>query len=80
MMQYDIILDTSGMICPYPIVKTKQAMALMQTGQVIKVICTDPSSVIDFESFVVVAKHTMLERETPPGQYIFVIRKEESDV
>lgn len=76
-MQYDIVLDTSGMICPYPIVKTKQAMAKMQAGQIIKVICTDPSSVIDFESFVVVAGHTMLVREQPQGQYIFVIRKGE---
>lgn len=78
-MEYDVTLDTSGMICPYPIVKTKQAMAKMQAGQTIKVICTDPSSVIDFESFVVVAGHTMLQREQPPGQYIFVICKGESN-
>lgn len=71
----DVKLDTTGLICPLPLLKTKQAMALMQAGQVIEVICTDASSVVDFESFVAVTENTMIRREQDGNQYIFVIRK-----
>ena len=71
----DVKLDTSGLICPLPLLKTKQAMALMQAGEVIEVICTDASSVVDFESFVAVTGATMVRREQTGNQYIFVIRK-----
>lgn len=71
----DVKLDTSGLICPLPLLKTKQAMALMQAGEVIEVTCTDASSVVDFESFVAVTGATMVRREQNGNQYIFVIRK-----
>ena len=76
MIDADVKLDTSGLVCPLPLLKTKQAMANMTQGQVIEVICTDASSVVDFESFVAVTGYTMLKREQNGKQYIFAIRKE----
>jgi len=76
MCDYDLLLDTTGLICPMPILETKKAMASMALGQVIKVICTDKSSVVDFESLVATRGDTMLKREHNDKQYIFVIRKE----
>jgi len=75
MHKHDVKLDTSDLVCPLPLLKTKQAMADMQKGQVIEVICTDASSVVDFESFVAITGATMLKREQNGAQYIFVIRK-----
>ncbi|MAZ39437.1 MAG: hypothetical protein CMF49_04890 [Legionellales bacterium] len=76
MSGYDILLDASGLVCPFPILKTKKAMLAMEKGQVIKVICTDASSVVDFESLVAVSGDTMLTRAHDESQYVFFIRKE----
>jgi TusA-related sulfurtransferase len=43
-MQADKELDTSGLNCPLPILKAKKALAELNSGQLLKVIATDPSS------------------------------------
>ena len=44
-------LDTRGLNCPLPILRTKKALAEMQSGEVLHVIATDPGSVRDFQAF-----------------------------
>ena len=41
-MEFNKEFDASGLSCPLPIVKTKKALADMSSGQVLKVISTDP--------------------------------------
>ncbi len=50
-MQFDRELDTRGLNCPLPILRTKKALNELQSGQVLKVVSTDPGSVKDFEAF-----------------------------
>ena len=76
MCKFDLVLDTSGLVCPLPILKTKKAILTLKKGEVIKVICTDASSVVDFESLVAVSGDTMLARDHSESQYVFFIRKE----
>ena len=38
-------LDTRGLNCPLPILKAKKALADMRSGEVLKVLATDPASV-----------------------------------
>ena len=42
MSEYDKELDTSGLNCPLPIIKAKKEINLMETGQILHVISTDP--------------------------------------
>mgnify|MGYP001441598383 CR=1 FL=1 len=51
MSEYDKELDTSGLNCPLPIIKAKKEINLMETGQILHVISTDPGAVQDFVSF-----------------------------
>ena len=44
-MNYDKEFDASGLACPLPIVKTKKSLADMASGQVLRVVATDPGSV-----------------------------------
>ncbi|WP_348751909.1 sulfurtransferase TusA family protein, partial [uncultured Aquincola sp.] len=44
-------IDTRGMNCPLPILKAKKALADMASGEVLKVVATDPSSTRDFQAF-----------------------------
>lgn len=50
-MQYDRELDVKGLNCPLPILRTKKALADMQSGQTLRVLATDPGSVKDFQAF-----------------------------
>ncbi len=52
MADFDKELDTSGMHCPFPIFKTKEALSDMTSGQVLHVISDDPGSIKNFSSFV----------------------------
>lgn len=48
---FDLEVDSSGLKCPLPILRAKKALAQLQSGQVLKVITTDPNAVRDFQAF-----------------------------
>ncbi len=50
-MNFDKELDARGLNCPLPILRTKKALAELQSGQVLKVVATDPGAVKDFQAF-----------------------------
>lgn len=76
----DCRLDTSGLSCPLPLLKAKQALAGMQGGQLLEVIATDAGSWRDFESFVARSRHTLIEREESKGVYRYWLRKADGEV
>lgn len=43
-MELNKEFDASGLSCPLPIVKTKKALQDMTSGQILRVISTDPGS------------------------------------
>jgi len=50
-MQFDRELDVKGLNCPLPILRTKKALSEMNTGQVLRVLATDPNAAKDFQAF-----------------------------
>lgn len=50
-MQYDRELDVKGLNCPLPILRTKKTLAEMESGEILRVLATDPGSVKDFQAF-----------------------------
>ncbi len=69
-------LDTSGLNCPLPILKTKKAIAALDSGALLKVVATDPGSVKDIRSFCQQTGHALLESMEQDGAFHFVIRKQ----
>ncbi|MFC3626581.1 sulfurtransferase TusA family protein [Vogesella amnigena] len=75
-MQADQQLDLSGLNCPLPILRSKKALASMETGQVLSVIATDPGAPKDFEAFCRQTGNQLLESAvTAEGKYLLVIRR-----
>jgi tRNA 2-thiouridine synthesizing protein A len=74
-MQYDKEFDASGLACPMPIVKTKKSLADMSSGQVLRVIATDPGSVCDMQAFADQTGHTLLSSGTENNKYVFLLKK-----
>ena len=72
----DKILDCIGDLCPMPIYKASMAMAKIEDGQVIKIICSDPGSVRDFPAFVKQGGHGLIRvDEDGEDRHVFFIRK-----
>ena len=74
-MNFDKEFDASGMSCPLPVVKTKKALADMESGQVLKMISTDCGSVKDIQAFADQTVHTLLASTEEGGKYVFYIKK-----
>jgi tRNA 2-thiouridine synthesizing protein A len=47
----------------------------MASGQVLRVVATDPGSVCDMEAFAEQTGHTLLSSSTDNGKYVFFIKK-----
>ena len=75
MIAIDAELDTSGLQCPLPILKAKKALASLRSGQVLRIIATDPDSVRDFETFSRQLGHALLDVREDHGQFHFLLRK-----
>jgi tRNA 2-thiouridine synthesizing protein A len=74
-VDYDKEFDASGLACPMPIVKTKKSLTDMASGQVLRVVATDPGSVCDMEAFAEQTGHKLLASTTEAGKYVFLIKK-----
>ncbi len=74
-MQIDQTLDACGLTCPLPLLKAKQALNGLDTGQVLELVCTDPGSVRDFEVFSKQSGHPLLESREEDGKYYYKLQK-----
>ena len=75
MSDFDTELDASGLNCPLPILRCKKAMNGMETGQVIKVVATDPGAVKDFEAYCKQTGHELMSSGEEGGKFVFLIKK-----
>jgi tRNA 2-thiouridine synthesizing protein A len=72
--QPKLVVDARGLTCPMPIVRTAQAMKILNSGDIIEVTATDPGSVRDFAAWARTTGHALLESSTDGGSYRFVLR------
>ncbi|MCK5718959.1 MAG: sulfurtransferase TusA family protein [Thiomargarita sp.] len=75
MANFDQELDASGLNCPLPILRAKKTLNGMESGQVLRIIATDPGSVKDFEAFANQTGNELLESAEEGGKYVFLIKK-----
>lgn len=75
-MDFDRELDARGLTCPLPILRTKKMLAEMQSGQVVRVLATDPGSVKDFQAFAKQTGNELLRQgETAGNAFEFFLRR-----
>lgn len=74
-MDADLVIDLSGLNCPLPILRTKKALANLQSGQTVHVTCTDPATPKDFESFCKQTGNPLLNSAAVEDKFVFVIQK-----
>ena len=75
MSEFDQDLDVRGLNCPLPIIKARKAINTLDTGQVLRVVATDPGSVRDFEAFAKQTGNELLESTEGNGEFTFRLKK-----
>lgn len=68
-------LDTSGLVCPMPLLQAKRALNAMAVGQQLKVVSTDQGSVRDFRVFAEQSGHLLLASDEADGVYTHLLQK-----
>ncbi|MCL5427315.1 sulfurtransferase TusA [Halomonas sp. NPDC076908] len=72
---YDVLLDTTGLYCPEPIMLMHNKVRDMSTGQVLKVVATDPATTRDVPKFCQFLGHELIEQDTSSADgYLYFIR------
>ena len=72
---FDRELDVRGLNCPLPILKAKKALAEMQSGQLLKVVSTDPGSMRDFQAFAKQTGNEIVEQQAVGSEYLHVLKR-----
>ncbi len=68
-------LDTSGLSCPLPVVKTKKALKDLDVGDILEMISTDAGSIPDMQAWARQTGHELLESKDEGKSFRFFIKK-----
>lgn len=74
-MNFDKELDARGLNCPLPILRAKKALTGMQSGQVLKVVATDPGAVKDFQSFAKQTGNALLQHSEANREFTLYVQR-----
>ena len=74
-LAFDIELDTRGLNCPLPILKAKKSLTAMSSGQVLKVMATDPGALRDFEAFARQTGNELLLQQTEGDRFFIWMKR-----
>jgi len=68
-------IDATGLLCPLPVLKARKRLKAMQSGEVLRLIATDPAAVIDVPHFCTQSGHTLVSADTDAVPQIYLIRR-----
>ena len=71
----DLVLDTKGLNCPLPILKTKKSLREVPVGGTIEILATDPAANADFSAFCRTTGHKLLESSQEGEVYKFLLQR-----
>jgi len=74
-MNFDKELDARGLNCPLPILRAKKSLTELQSGQVLKIVATDPGSVKDFQAFAKQTGNELLSHSQAEKEFTFFMKK-----
>lgn len=76
MIECDLEVDTVGLHCPLPLLRLKKALAEINSGQLIKLVATDPAAHLDIGVYSEQSGHVIIEfLKQDSGEQVFYIKK-----
>ncbi|MDH5191819.1 MAG: sulfurtransferase TusA family protein [Gammaproteobacteria bacterium] len=80
MTYFDSELDVTGMACPLPVFKARQAIDQLDVDQVLHIICTDSDSRSNFPNFAQQCGHELFRSFETEGVFHYFIKKKNAGV
>jgi len=74
-LSIDREVDARGLNCPLPILRTKKALNDMKSGQVLRILATDPTALRDFQAFAKQTGNELLQHAEQDGVFSFLLRR-----
>jgi tRNA 2-thiouridine synthesizing protein A len=74
-VHFDREVDARGLNCPLPILRTKKTLNDMSSGQVLRILATDPASVRDFQAFSKQTGNELLQHGEQDGAFFFLLKR-----
>ncbi|TAN70523.1 MAG: sulfurtransferase TusA family protein [Methylobacter sp.] len=75
MIEFNLEVDASGLNCPLPLLRLKKALMDMSSGDVVKVIATDPAAHLDFGVYSDQTGHQIIQLIKESNKQIFYFKK-----
>ena len=74
-MNFDKDLDARGLNCPLPILRAKKVLTEMSSGQILRIVATDPGAVKDFQAFSKQTGNELLSHSKANKEFTFFLKK-----
>jgi tRNA 2-thiouridine synthesizing protein A len=69
-------LDARGLTCPLPVMRAAKQMLAMKAGQTLRVLASDPATVIDFDAYARGSGNTLLEsKKIAADEFEFLLKR-----
>ena len=75
MTEFDFEVDASGLNCPLPLLRLKKMLMAMESGDIVKVIATDPAAHLDFGVYSDQSGHKIIHFIKESEKQVFYIKK-----
>jgi tRNA 2-thiouridine synthesizing protein A len=75
MIEFNLELDASGLNCPLPLLRLKKTLMDMDSGDIVKVIATDPAAHLDFGVYSDQTGHQIVQLIKESNKQIFYFKK-----
>jgi len=68
-------LDFRGLRCPLPVLRAKQALDDMNSGETLRIVATDPASMKNIQAFIGITGNELVEVREEDGKFYYLIKK-----
>ena len=68
-------LDFRGLRCPLPVLRAKQALDDMNSGETLRIVATDPASMMNIQAFIGITGNELVEAREEDGKFYYLIKK-----
>ena len=71
----DYELDSTGLLCPLPVLKIRKKLKEMQKGSILRVMADDPAAIIDIPHFCHESGNKILKKDISDEEQIYLLMK-----
>jgi len=68
-------LDLKGLNCPLPILRVKQTLTSLESGDILRVVGTEPGTIRELTILCKQGGHELLDFQEAEDEFIYLIRK-----